>query len=58
MVIPNVNFIYKTDYNLGDIVTIRNEYGFSVPARIVEVVEAFDENGYSIEPKFEYLIGG
>ena len=52
---PNVNFIYGTDYFLGDIVTIRNEYGISVRARIVEVQEVYDDNGYSVTPKFEII---
>lgn len=52
---PNTTFKYKTDYFLGDEVTVQNEYGISVTARIVEVVEVNDENGYSIEPKFKYL---
>lgn len=47
---------YKVDYNLGDIVKVINEYGIGAEARITEVMESDDaENGYSIEPKFEYL---
>lgn len=49
------SYIYKKDYNLGDIVTITNEYGITVDARIVEIVETWDSNGYSLEPKFEYM---
>lgn len=54
-VIPNVTFVYKQDYFLGDLVTVENEYGISATARIIEVVEVLDENGYSVEPEFEYL---
>lgn len=54
-VAPNITFVYKQDYFLGDIVTVENEFGISTEARIVEVVEVSDENGYSVEPKFEYL---
>ena len=54
-IIPDVTFVYKQDYYLGDIVKVENEYGISANARITEVVEVLDENGYSIEPKFEYL---
>lgn len=54
-IIPDVTFNYKIDYNLGDIVTIQNEYGIRKAARIVEIVEVNDENGYNIEPKFEYI---
>lgn len=52
---PDITFKYKKDYFLGDEVTVENEFGISVTARIVEVVEVNDDNGYSVEPKFEYL---
>ncbi len=52
---PTSTFKYKEDYYLGDIVTVENKYGISVECRIVEVIEVCDENGYSIEPKYEYL---
>lgn len=54
-VIPDVTFKYKEDYFLGDVVTVRNEYGIEQVARITEVVEVEDENGYSFEPKFESI---
>ena len=53
-----MTFVYKTDYNLGDVVTVENEYGISVGARIVEVVEVDDDNGYSVQPKFENTTEG
>lgn len=53
---PNMNFEFGRDYFLGDIVTIQNEYGITVKARIIEVLEVFDENGYQVTPNFE-LIG-
>jgi hypothetical protein len=47
---------YKTDFNLGDIVKVANEYGISAEARIVEIMESEDaEKGLEIEPKYEYL---
>lgn len=52
---PNVTFIYNQDYFLGDLVTIQNEFGITVEARIVEVIEVEDDNGSSVEPKFEYI---
>ena len=52
---PDITFKYKKDYFLGDEVTVENEFGISVTARIVEVVEVNDDNGYRVEPKFEYL---
>lgn len=51
---PNTTFVFREDYDLGDVVTVENEYGVSVKARIVEVVEVEDNNGYSIRPKFDY----
>lgn len=47
---------YKQDYDIGDIVKVKNEYGISVDARISEVMESEDnEDGRVIEPVFEYL---
>lgn len=46
-------YVYGVDYALGDIVTIKDEYGHSVDSRIVEVVEAEDASGHTIIPKFE-----
>lgn len=50
-------YIYKEDYFLGDVVTVENEYGIRADARIVEIIETFDNNGYTVEPKFEYKGG-
>lgn len=52
---PNQSFIYKKDYFLGDIVTVENEFGISAKARITEIIEKDDDEGYGIEPIFEYL---
>lgn len=52
---PNHSFIYGKDYFLGDIVTVRNEYGVEANARITEVIESFDGSGHSIIPTFEYI---
>ena len=52
---PDVTFEYKKDYFLGDIVTVQNSYGITVPVRIVEIIEVNDDNGYSMQPKFEYM---
>lgn len=52
---PSITFEYKKDYFLGDKVSVENEFGISAAARIVEVIEVVDQNGYSVEPKFEYV---
>lgn len=54
-VVPDNPFKYKRDYFLGDIVTVESEFGIRADARIVEVIETEDENGYLIEPKLEYI---
>lgn len=47
---------YKTDYNLGDVVKVVNEYGMETTARITEILESEDnEDGYNVEPTFEYV---
>lgn len=52
---PNYSYKYKTDYQLGDIVQVVNEYGIEVGARITEVIESFDQDGYTVVPTFEYM---
>lgn len=53
--IDMANNVYKEDFNLGDVIKIENEYGISTQARITEVIETWDKDGYSVEPKLEYL---
>lgn len=55
-ILPDVTFVYKRDYYLGDLVTVESRYGIRSMARISEVIEVDDtENGYSFEPTFEYI---
>ena len=49
------SYEYKTDYNLGDIVTLQNEYGIGANARIVEITETWDSEGYTVTPVFDEL---
>lgn len=47
---------YKSDYELGDIVKVVNDYGIGAGAQITEIWESEDsESGYTVEPKFEYF---
>ena len=55
---PSITFEYKKDYDLGDIVTVQNEYGITRSVRIVEVIEVSDDNGYFVQPKFEFMEEG
>lgn len=52
---PFYSYKYGEDYFLGDIVTVKNEYGIEADARITEVIESDDDKGYSIIPTFEYM---
>lgn len=53
--ISNSSFIYGEDYSLGDLVLVQSAYGITEKVRITEVVRVADENGYSVQPKFELL---
>lgn len=46
--------VYKlgSDYALGDIVKITNGKGISATARIIEIIYAEDDSGYSVVPTF------
>ena len=46
---------YKKDFDLGDIITINNEYGIKANARIVEITETWNNEGYALDPVFEYI---
>jgi hypothetical protein len=46
------NYVLNRDFYLGDMVQVINEYGISKSTRIIEIIEADDENGESIIPTF------
>lgn len=49
------SYQYKVDYDLGDVVLVRNEYGIEAEARITEIMESDDvNNGYIVTPIFDY----
>lgn len=45
-------FVYREDFDNGDIIQLTNEYGHEARARILEIVIAEDNNGRSIYPTF------
>lgn len=49
---PMQMYEYKADYFLGDIVTVVNKYGIAVDTQVLEVVEVWDEDGYTCTPTF------
>ena len=53
LVNPVGNFVYKTDYDLGDLVTIRKErYGIEIDERIVEVTEVYENGSLKVSLTF------
>lgn len=54
-IIPDITYKYRSDYNLGDIVRIQNDYGITANVRITEAVEVWDTNGYQLQLKYEQL---
>ncbi len=49
---PMQMYAYKQDYFLGDIVTVVNKYGVAVDTQVLEVIEVWDEDGYTCTPTF------
>lgn len=50
-------YTYRIDYDVGDLVTVRDKHGITANTRIVAVEEIEDENGYTITPEFsDYVI--
>lgn len=53
VVLPNTNFTYKEDYDLGDIVTVNKKaWGIMMDKRITEIQEIYENGAFSIVPTF------
>ena len=51
--LPEVNFKYKRDYDLGDIVTVNKKaWGIKMEKRITEIQEVYENGGFQIVPTF------
>lgn len=49
----SANFVYKVNYNLGDIVTVRKkDWGITVDLRITEIEEVYENGGMEVHPVF------
>lgn len=48
----DINFVYGTDFFLGDKVQVINEFGIGMSARIVEIIYSEDETGRKVIPTF------
>lgn len=52
-ILTNSPFKYQHDYDLGDITTIQNkDWGVTMNARITEVKEIYETNGFQLEATF------
>ncbi len=54
--VEHSQFVYGVDYDVGDLVSIRHDgLGFVLsPARLVGMIESFDQNGMTLTPTFDY----
>jgi hypothetical protein len=51
--IPSGNFEYKTDYDLGDVVSIKkSDWGLNTTLRITEIQEVYEHGNATIVPVF------
>lgn len=48
-------FVYKRDFNMGDIVQIENKFGMEGTARITEYIYSENRNGIETYPTFEAI---
>lgn len=49
----NANFVYRQDYDLGDIVTVqKKDWGISVDLRITEIEEIYEHGALTVSPVF------
>lgn len=51
-VLSNVTFKYGKDFNLGDTVTIINNYGITKNVKVLSAIESVDESGTKLIPQF------
>ncbi len=52
---PRLTYVYKQDYNLGDIVTVKNGYGIIKKSMVSQITESWDDSGYRVIPKFDSI---
>lgn len=49
------SYKYGTDYSMGDIITIQDEFGNDHSAQVVEYITSYDQNGINRYPTFKIL---
>lgn len=53
-IIQTAGCMYGVDFFLGDLVTVKDNYGITSDSRVSEVTEVEDETGYKLIPKLVY----
>lgn len=48
----NGQFVYRRDYNIGDIVQVKNVFGLEFRTRITEYIRSYDNSGFTAYPSF------
>lgn len=48
----SIMFKYGTDFNMGDILQVSNEYGMGTKVRVLEYVRSQSEDGFNVYPTF------
>lgn len=50
---PKSRWVYRKDFNIGDLVSVAGDYGTSQVFRVTEYAETMDHTGYSGQPTLE-----
>lgn len=48
-------FVYRRDFDIGDIVQVYNEYEMEFRTRVIEIIRCMDTNGYQCYPTFSAI---
>lgn len=52
---PTVQFVYKKDFDIGDIVQVKNQYDQEFKSRVSEIIVTQDSTGQAMYPTFELV---
>lgn len=52
---PSRQFVYGVDFFIGDVVQVKNEYGYESKARITELIRSNSTSGESVNPTFTVI---
>lgn len=52
---PSRQFVYGVDFFIGDVVQVKNEYGYESKARVTELIRSDSTSGESVNPTFTVI---